>query len=102
MKNVVGRSPCCNVCIPGSQAISNRHAIVEIDSTGKTNVMDLSSRNGTFLNDRRVPQDVGFVITRGDSIRLGADGPSFAFEFGPAYYARWPQDPELVRRCAQT
>jgi len=97
LRNVVGRGASCNVCISSSQAISNRHASVDIDREGKSSLKDLGSRNGTFLNDRRVPQDAGFVIKSGDSVRLGVDGPTYVFEYGPAYYARWPQEPERVR-----
>lgn len=97
LHNTVGRSAACNVCIASSQAVSNRHASVDIDREGKSSVKDLGSRNGTFLNDHRVPQDAGLVLQSGDSVRLGVDGPTYTFEFGPAYYARWPREPERVR-----
>jgi len=100
VQNAVGRGAACNVCIPGSQAISNRHASISIDREGVSSVKDLGSRNGTFLNDRRVPQDSSYVVQSGDQIQLGIDGPTFLFEFGPAYYARWPQDPERIRSQA--
>jgi len=96
LQNVVGRSAACNAVITHSQAISNRHASVDFDNDGRVSVRDLNSRNGTFLNDRRCPQDAGIVIHSGDSIRLGVDGPSYTFEFGPAYYARWPAEPVRV------
>jgi len=96
LQNVVGRSPACNACIPFSQAISNRHMSVDFDSEGKVSIRDLGSRNGTFLNDRRVPQDAGLVLQSGDAIQLGVDGPSYVFEYGPAYYARWPREPERI------
>lgn len=97
MRNVVGRSAACTVCVSASQAVSNKHCSVDIDREGKSSIRDLGSRNGTFLNEKRVPQDSGFVISSGDAVRLGADGPTYLFEFGPAYYARWPQEPERVR-----
>lgn len=97
LQNTVGRGAQCNVCISTSQAVSNRHASMVIDREGKSSIQDLGSRNGTFLNDRRVPQDSGFVVESGDSIKLGIDGPTFLFEFGPAYYARWPYNPERLR-----
>eukprot|EP00927_Polykrikos_kofoidii_P046220 TRINITY_DN4043_c0_g1_i1.p1 TRINITY_DN4043_c0_g1~~TRINITY_DN4043_c0_g1_i1.p1 ORF type:complete len:611 (-),score=91.06 TRINITY_DN4043_c0_g1_i1:201-2033(-) len=92
LKNVVGRSPACSAVITHSQAISNRHASVDFDGNGQVSVKDLSSRNGTFLNERRVPAETGVVIESGDAIQLGVDGPSYVFEFGPAYYARWPSN----------
>lgn len=102
LQNVVGRSPTCNVCIAASQAVSNKHASVDIDREGKSSLKDMGSRNGTFLNDHRVPPGAGLVIRSGDSIRLGGDGPTYIFEFGPAYYARWPSEPERVRNGART
>lgn len=93
LQNVVGRAATCDACISGSQAISNRHAAVDFDSEGRTSLRDLGSRNGTFLNDRRVPQDDrGFVLQSGDAVKLGIDGPVYIFEYGPAAFARWPQD----------
>jgi len=97
LRNVVGRAPACNVCISGSQQISNRHASVDFNSEGRVLIKDLGSRNGTFLNEKRVPHDAGLVLQSGDAVRLGADGPSYVFEFGPAYYARWPREPERVQ-----
>ncbi|CAK0906561.1 unnamed protein product, partial [Prorocentrum cordatum] len=73
-KNVVGRSASCNVCIPTSQAISNRHASVDFGGDSKVTIRDLGSRNGTFLNDHRVDQGNGFVLSSGDAVRLGCDG----------------------------
>jgi len=93
LTNVVGRGSACDACIPGSQAISNQHASVDFDNEGRTSLRDLGSRNGTFLNDRRVPQDDrGFILQSGDFVKLGIDGPVFLFEYGPAAYARWPQN----------
>jgi hypothetical protein len=93
INNIVGRAATCDACIPGSQAISNRHAGIDFDSEGRTSLRDLGSRNGTFLNDRRVPQDDrGFIMESGDAVKLGIDGPVFVFEYGPAHYARWPQN----------
>jgi len=104
IRNLVGRATTCNVIIASSQQISNKHASVDFNSEGRACIKDLGSRNGTFLNDRRVPQDAGLVLQSGDSVRLGADGPTYVFEFGPAYYARWPREPERVqdRRSAGT
>eukprot|EP00927_Polykrikos_kofoidii_P046222 TRINITY_DN4043_c0_g2_i2.p1 TRINITY_DN4043_c0_g2~~TRINITY_DN4043_c0_g2_i2.p1 ORF type:complete len:505 (-),score=64.68 TRINITY_DN4043_c0_g2_i2:19-1332(-) len=99
LKNVVGRSPACSAVITHSQAISNKHASLDFDSTGQVSVRDLGSRNGTFLNEKRVPQEAGIVIESGDAIQLGVDGPSYVFEFGPAYYARWPSNAVRVTQA---
>jgi len=96
LQNVVGRGPVCDAQITGSQAVSNRHASLDIDAEGRSCIRDLGSRNGTFVNDRRVPEDAGFVIQSGDSVRFGIDGPAYRFEFGPAYFARWPREYQRV------
>eukprot|EP00928_Gymnodinium_smaydae_P090158 TRINITY_DN739_c1_g1_i1.p1 TRINITY_DN739_c1_g1~~TRINITY_DN739_c1_g1_i1.p1 ORF type:complete len:542 (-),score=126.79 TRINITY_DN739_c1_g1_i1:264-1889(-) len=96
LKNVVGRAPACSAVIPYSQAISNRHASVDFDIEGRVSIRDLGSRNGTFLNERRVPEDAGLMLQSGDSVQLGVDGPCYSFEFGPAYYARWPAEPVRI------
>eukprot|EP00929_Paragymnodinium_shiwhaense_P025144 TRINITY_DN15279_c0_g1_i4.p1 TRINITY_DN15279_c0_g1~~TRINITY_DN15279_c0_g1_i4.p1 ORF type:complete len:561 (-),score=109.06 TRINITY_DN15279_c0_g1_i4:106-1788(-) len=96
LKNVVGRAASCDAVIAGSQHISNRHACVEFDRDGRASIRDLESRNGLFLNERRVPMEAGLVMESGDSLQLGVDGPTYVFEFGPAYYARWPAEPVRV------
>merc|ERR1719433_1111468 len=96
LRNTVGRSPQCNACVSGSQQISNKHASISFNSEGQASIQDLSSRNGTFLEDRRVPVEHGVTVESGDAIRLGADGPTYVFEYGPAFYARWPREPQRV------
>ncbi|CAE7222998.1 unnamed protein product, partial [Symbiodinium microadriaticum] len=54
LDNVIGRSAACDTCIPGSQAISNKHMGISFSSDGTASIKDLGSRNGTFLNDHRV------------------------------------------------
>src|SRR6476661_7925470 len=41
-------------------------------------VVDLSARNGTFVNRRRVLGST--TIRRGDVVQLGAGGPEFTFD----------------------
>merc|ERR1712129_368382 len=96
LRNAVGRSPQCNACVSGSQQISNKHASINFNSEGQVSIQDLSSRNGTFLQDKRVPVENGVIVESGDAIRLGADGPTYIFEYGPAFYARWPREPQRV------
>jgi len=95
LRNTVGRSPQCNACVSGSQQISNKHASINFSAEGQVSIQDLGSRNGTFLQDKRVCEN-GVIVESGDAIRLGADGPTFVFEYGPAFYARWPREPQRV------
>ncbi|CAJ1352346.1 unnamed protein product, partial [Effrenium voratum] len=97
LENVIGRSAACDTCIPGSQAVSNRHMQVGFASDGTASIRDLGSRNGTFLNDHRVTA-TALVMKSGDAVQLGVDGPSYVFTWGPAYYARWPREMQRASR----
>ena len=64
---VVGRSPEAGLSLPDSE-ISRRHARFETDA-GTVFVRDLGSRNGTFLNGRRLNEAIEVRV--GDAIDLG-------------------------------
>src|SRR5437868_5208255 len=49
--------------------ISRRHARLWIDANGAHRIEDLGSKNGIYLNGRRVP---GGVLREGDIVRVGA------------------------------
>ncbi len=56
--------------------VSNRHAAIALQ--GERFVLrDLSSRNGTFVNGRRVEQDT--ELADGDTVRFGLQGPEVEF-----------------------
>jgi DNA-binding winged helix-turn-helix (wHTH) protein len=78
-ENVLGREGTAVVLLE-SPTVSRRHARLTIADRGMT-IEDLGSKNGTWVNDRRVTSPV--PIADGDSIRTG----SLAFTFriaGPA------------------
>lgn len=76
----LGRDLACAIAIGGEQPqVSRRHAVITVDASG-ARISDLGSRNGTFVNGRRVETA---YLSPGDEIRLGADGPRFAVR-GPA------------------
>ncbi|HEX9610665.1 MAG TPA: FHA domain-containing protein [Gemmatimonadales bacterium] len=71
----LGREPGSTVVFAGATAgvVSARHA--EIRHTGGDwVVLDLGSRNGTYVNDRRIAS--GTPIKAGDTVRLGESGPT--------------------------
>ncbi|MEO1210094.1 MAG: PrsW family glutamic-type intramembrane protease [Cyanobacteria bacterium J06638_20] len=75
----LGRDPACQVpCTIAQGGVSRFHA--RIVSVGKRqwNLCDLSSTNGTYLNDRRLSGCR--LLRQGDRIRLGHHGPSFIVE----------------------
>jgi pSer/pThr/pTyr-binding forkhead associated (FHA) protein/S1-C subfamily serine protease len=73
---VLGRDPGAAVPFTGPEAkvVSGRHAELRA-AGGLWHLVDLASRNGTFLNGRRIA-DAQLKI--GDVIRLGESGPSLS------------------------
>jgi DNA-binding CsgD family transcriptional regulator len=49
---VVGRSSGCDLVLP-HESVSRRHAEIQVTS-GRVTVVDLDSRNGTYINDERI------------------------------------------------
>jgi hypothetical protein len=66
---VVGREPdVCDVILE-SDLTSRRHARIEASADGRLEVVDLDSRNGTFVNGRRV---ASVRLSDGDRIGFGS------------------------------
>lgn len=63
---VIGRRHSCDLCIP-LMSVSKRHCQLNYDD-GVLKIRDLGSRNGTYLNDKRIDEA---VIQAGDSIKIG-------------------------------
>ncbi len=51
------------------ESVSRQHVSVVVDEKGKTNIIDLESRNGLYVNGRRVRSR---VLKHGDKIQVGA------------------------------
>lgn len=62
---VIGRGTQCDIVIPGTH-LSRRHAELTVDGTS-LRVKDLSSANGTFINERRIEESVAYS---GDRLRI--------------------------------
>jgi diguanylate cyclase (GGDEF)-like protein len=67
---VAGRLPECGLVLPERGGASRRHAEF-VAHDGAVIVRDLDSRNGTFLNDRRLGAEP-VVLADGDRLTLGA------------------------------
>lgn len=67
----VGRSPDCDVVIPDDDGVSRLHATFTFDN-GKLWVRDVGSRNGVFVNGKRIPEhkelSVGHKVAVGDTV----------------------------------
>lgn len=68
-KFLVGRSEVCQLR-PKSESVSRKHCILVIKDN-RVLVQDLKSRNGTFVNDKRLPVDKAKVLNAGDELRIG-------------------------------
>ncbi|MGI5863597.1 MAG: sigma-54-dependent Fis family transcriptional regulator [Myxococcales bacterium] len=65
---VIGRSPSCDIALPEDGRVSRRHARVEARD-GVLFVVDLGSRNGTFVNGSRIEGEAR--LEPGDSLLVG-------------------------------
>jgi pSer/pThr/pTyr-binding forkhead associated (FHA) protein len=63
---VIGRRHSCDLCIP-LMSVSRRHCQLNYDD-GVLKIRDLGSRNGTYLNGKRIDEA---MIQVGDSIKIG-------------------------------
>lgn len=85
---VLGREPDCQVTIDPFLygCVSRRHAKIQPVSVSSSNVTwqvcDLGSANGTYINNVRLKNCQ--ILSAGDRITLGENGPEFIFEYQPA------------------
>ena len=64
----IGREVGCDIVInDNSDVISRRHATLNVASSGKMTIVDLS-HNGTYVNGIRISQNVPVPVTRKDNI----------------------------------
>jgi hypothetical protein len=102
----IGREPGSTVQFHPEQddLVGRRHAKIEPDTRnpGHFLIVDLASRNGTFLNRRRVYEPTR--ITPGDVLQLGPGGPEFQFQLDPPAAGNTPEPrpkPEQPSRTSQ-
>jgi pSer/pThr/pTyr-binding forkhead associated (FHA) protein/S1-C subfamily serine protease len=91
----LGRDPAATIPFGGDDArvVSTRHA--ELRFAGDAwRLVDLESRNGTYLNGQRITGDV--PLTVGDEIRLGETGPRLSvLAVGEALEATLVEQPAM-------
>ena len=78
---VVGRDPSCAIVLQGegTAVVSSRHARLVLQD-GSWWLEDLGSRNGTFLNGRRITSGARQKVNLGDEISFGGTGPKLLAE----------------------
>lgn len=81
-KFFVGRGDNCQLR-PKSESVSRRHcAIVQKD--GRVLLLDLKSRNGTYVNDKQLSPEKAKILKSGDKIRIGQLEFEISIEVGIA------------------
>ncbi len=81
---LIGRNSSCVLVVPKT-AISRCHAVVGFSITQGFYIMDVGSKNGTFVNRRRlVPQEQRF-LRDGDLIELSRIGVEFFISGGDGH-----------------
>lgn len=65
----IGKSTSCTVCIP-NEFVSSYHAEILLLDNGDIFLTDCGSKNGTFLNGKRIAPNVEVPVRRGDRIEF--------------------------------
>jgi hypothetical protein len=65
----IGRMADCQIVVNDTN-VSRRHAEIRVEQDG-IRIVDLGSMNGTKVNGRGVPRDVGVLLHSGDEIIIG-------------------------------
>lgn len=68
-KFLIGRSDECHLR-PKSESVSRRHCAI-VQKEGRILLIDLKSRNGTIVNDKKLDPSRAKVLKDGDKIRVG-------------------------------
>jgi len=77
---VVGRSDACDLCLPNPR-VSRRHALIRKENNRDLWLIDADSRNGTYLNRRRVTEPV--LLRHMDRLQIGPFSLVFHQPGGP-------------------
>lgn len=95
----IGRSESCQLR-PKSESVSRKHCILAIHD-GRVLLQDLKSRNGTFVNDKRLPPDKAKVLKSGDILRVGKLGFEILIEHG-LQAAKKPEVKDVADAASRT
>jgi len=68
-KFFIGRGDDCHLR-PKSESVSRRHCAL-VQKEGRLLLLDLKSRNGTFVNEKPLSHDKAKILKSGDQIRVG-------------------------------
>ncbi len=66
---IIGRDPNADICV-ADQSISRKHSKIT-KKEKKVQLTDLGSSNGTFVNDKKLPQGQSVFLAKEDMVKLG-------------------------------
>ncbi|MCC7351089.1 MAG: FHA domain-containing protein [Phycisphaerales bacterium] len=89
----IGRAPTCDLCLPDG-AMSRQHCRIEPDGD-RWLVVDLDSRNGTFINGRRIQRQ---HLKDGDRLHVGDSVLTFTQSAPTGIRPATPKDALLLAR----
>ena len=98
-KFLIGRSESCQLR-PKSESVSRKHCIIVLKEN-RVLIQDLKSRNGTFVNDKRLPGDKAKILKPGDQLRIGKLLFEIVIEHG-LQAAKKPEVENLADAAART
>jgi adenylate cyclase len=93
-QNPIGRLPLDGISLSDPR-VSKEHCLIFIDPSGNFVLRDLASRNGTFINGRRVWADT--LLKKGDRITVGGTSCLFVSERTEGLAERGDETLMLVR-----
>jgi DNA-binding winged helix-turn-helix (wHTH) protein len=91
-ENILGREG-AGVILVKSSTVSRRHASIAVNAQGAV-LADLGSKNGTYVNDRRVNEST--PVVDGDQVRIG--GLLFTFRLSDVSKSTETQSSTVSRR----
>lgn len=82
--------------------VGREHARIELDPNDPNafTITDLNSRNGTYLNNRRISGST--KIAPGDEVQFGPGGPKFQFEVEPRPATHAPKSTRIAESASPT
>ncbi|MDC0295248.1 FHA domain-containing protein [bacterium] len=89
-KFLIGRSETCQLR-PKSESVSRKHCII-VRKDNRVLIQDLNSRNGTFVNGKRLPTDRAKVLKPGDRVKVASLELELVIEHG----LNAPKKPEVA------
>lgn len=98
-KFLIGRSESCQLR-PKSESVSRKHCILVLREN-RLLIQDLKSRNGTYVNEKRLPADKAKVLKAGDELRIGKLKFEVLIEHG-LQAAKKPQVADVGDAAART